>query len=480
MPDDRHNETSSSELDEEHTPLRGVTAELLASYDCPGPRYTSYPTAVEFSQDVDAAVYHELLVAADESATDPLSVYMHLPFCQEQCLFCACHVVISPHYERSLPYLEDLRREIDRVAERLPRRREVSQLHLGGGTPTYYRPEHLSGLLEHFFSRFRVRDNAELAVEVDPRVTTEEHIDMLAEHGFNRLSMGVQDFAKEVQESIHRIQGRDCTERLLQHARSRGFRGLNVDLVYGLPHQSPSSFELTVRAVIEMGVDRVAVYSFAYVPWLKGHQRRLATDSLPDRDVKFGLFAMARECLLDAGYEPIGMDHFARPDDELARARRRHELRRNFQGYTVLPAPDVLGLGVSAIGDVGNAYVQNAKKLSEYQSALEAGSLAVTRGVVRDSDDEVRRYVIHELMCNFHVDLGAVERRFEIDFGEYFREDLVRLQAHADEGMVQIDEDAIQATPLGEVFVRNLAMCFDRYWRDKHEQQDTPVFSRTV
>ncbi len=460
-------------------PLRGVTAELLARYDRPGPRYTSYPTAVEFGE-MDAEAYAGLLRAADRRPDDPLSVYMHLPFCAELCLFCACHVVITPHYERALPYLDCVRREIDLLGEHLSHRRGIAQLHLGGGTPTYYRPDDLTALLSYLLERFPARSGAELAVEVDPRVTSLEHIDALADLGFNRLSMGIQDFSPDVQEAINRRQGREPTERLLSHARARGFRGLNADLIYGLPHQTMEGFSSTVDAVIEMDLDRVAVYSFAFVPWMRGHQRKLQEETFPDRATKLALFAMARERFLEAGYEPVGMDHFARSDDELARARRTHELRRNFQGYSVIPAPDVIGLGVSAIGDVGGSYVQNEKKLSGYQAAVEAGLLPIRKGVRRLPDDELRRHVIHELMCNFRVDIAAVEKRYEIDFHDYFEEDLRSLQQHVEEGTAEITEGTIRATPLGELFVRNLAMCFDRYWREKHQHGGKPVFSKTV
>ena len=460
-------------------PLRGVNAALLARYDQPGPRYTSYPTAVEFGP-VDNEEYEALLRIADESYEAPLSVYMHLPFCQERCLFCACHVIISPDYSRAVPYLDRVCQEIDLLAERLPRRRQVTQLHLGGGTPTYYKPADLSRMLGHFLKRFTVRADAELAVEIDPRVTTIEHIDMLAEHGFNRLSMGIQDFTPEVQEIIHRTQTFAQTERLMDRARALGFHGLNADLIYGLPLQTPKTFRRTVDQVIALGVDRVALYSFAFVPWMRGHQRALPEETLPDRDTKFALFAIAREQFLEAGYVPIGMDHFARAGDELALARGRHQLRRNFQGYSVVPAPDVIGIGISAIGDIGGTYIQNEKKLSSYEAALDAGRMPVCRGLRRSQDDELRRHVIHELMCNFRVDIGSVEQRFEIDFAEYFAEDLRGLGRHVDEQMVRVGPDSIEVTPLGELFVRNLAMCFDRYWREEHEQQKAPMFSRTV
>ncbi len=461
-----------------------VTADLLARYDRPGPRYTSYPTAVEFGPGVDAAVYSDKLGRADQAADAPLSIYVHLPFCEHRCLFCGCNVIISPDKERAAPYLELLRRELDMVAERLPHRRSLAQLHLGGGTPTYYSPEQLQKFLRDLLAVFRPQepphDRPELAVEVDPRVTTDEHIDVLAELGFNRISLGVQDFTPKVQETIERIQSVEMTAHLIEYARKRGFLGINVDLIYGLPFQDADSFAHTVDTVTGLKVDRSAVYSFAYVPWLHSNLKKLCTDGLPEREAKFRLFAVAREHFLRAGYEPIGMDHFARPDDELARARREGRLRRNFQGYSVIPADDVLGLGISAIGDIDGMYVQNFKKLSRYQAAVEAGELPILRGIALSNDDRIRRAVIHELMCNFAIDIPAVETAHGIDFAKYFAEDLALLAEHEREAAVTIGDERIVATPMGELFIRNLAMCFDRYQREKHARGDKQTFSRTV
>jgi oxygen-independent coproporphyrinogen-3 oxidase len=459
---------------------RRATAELIVRYDRPGPRYTSYPTAVEFHEGFTAADYEEHLAAADPLGDAPLSVYVHLPFCEERCTFCGCHVIISPHKEKARPYLELLKREIDLVAARLPHRRKVAQLHLGGGTPTYQSPAELTDLLQHFFSYFTPIAGAELAVEVDPRVTTDEHIDALAALGFNRISLGVPDFTRAVQVAINRVQSIDETRRVVERARARGYTGTNIDLIYGLPLQTPETFEKTVEEVIAMGADRVAVYSFAFVPWIRGNQRKLIEDQLPSRDTKVELFSLARERFLQAGYEAIGMDHFARPDDELARARRERRLRRNFQGYTVIPGDDVLGLGISAIGDVRGCYAQNYKKLSQYREAIEAGRLPVERGFSRSADDDLRREIIHELMCNFRLDIPAFEKAHGVRFADYFAEDLKRLAEHEAEGLVTVSPERIEATPTGELFVRNVAMCFDRYWREKHEGSDKPIFSRTV
>jgi oxygen-independent coproporphyrinogen-3 oxidase len=455
-------------------------AALLARHDRPGPRYTSYPTAVEFHSGVGPDEYGARLAAADELGAAPLSAYLHLPFCEHRCLFCGCHVIISPHHEKTSHYVELLEREIESVAERLPNRRRVSQVHLGGGTPTYHSPAELDRLMRFFLERFERTPDAELAVEVDPRVTSPEHLDALAQHGFNRVSFGVQDFTADVQEAIERVQTVAETRALVDHSRGLGFRGINVDLIYGLPKQTEAGFARSVDTVIELGADRAAVYAFAYVPWIRGHMNKLAEEDFPGRDQKFRLFALARERFLAAGYEPIGMDHFAKPDDELARAKRSGRLRRNFQGYAVVPGDDVVGFGISAIGDVRGAYVQNEKKLSDYAEQVRAGRLPVERGVVRTADDDLRRDVIHELMCNLFVDVPAIEARHGVRFAATFAPDLERLRPFEAEGMVRIERDAIRATPLGALFLRNLAMCFDRYWREKHEGGDKPTFSRTV
>lgn len=470
----------NSRNDHERPTERKVTTGLLARYDRPGPRYTSYPTAVEFHEGITADDYEERLAEANRMGSAPLSLYMHLPFCEERCLFCGCHVIVTRHKEVAAPYLDLLKREIEMVAERLPDRRDFAQLHLGGGTPTYYTPEQLTDLMQHTLRHFRPLPGAELALEADPRVTTAEHINALADVGFNRISFGVQDLTPVVQEAINRVQSLEETAALVEHARHRGFHGINVDLIYGLPHQTPESFERTVDAVTGLGIDRAAVYSFAFVPWVRGHQKKIEQDQLPPAETKMELFAIARERFLAAGYEPIGMDHFARPDDELARAKREGRLRRNFQGYAVIPGDDVIGLGISAIGDVRGAYVQNEKKLSTYEESITAGHLPVVRGVARSPDDEVRRDVIHALMCNFRVDISEIERRYALNFQEYFAHDLGLLAEHEREGLVRIGRDSIEATPVGELFVRNLAMCFDRYQREKHAADTRPVFSRTV
>ena len=459
---------------------RGEIATLLARHDRPGPRYTSYPTAVEFHEELDPGMYERHLAAANAKSDEPLSLYVHLPFCEHRCLFCGCHVFVTQKHELASPYIDTVLQEAALLADRLPDRRALGQVHLGGGTPTYSSPAELDRLLTGLFQHFTRRDDAELAVEVDPRVTTRQHMEVLAEHGFNRISLGVQDFTPKVQEAIERIQSVEQTRAIVEAARELGFGGVNVDLIYGLPYQQSETFEQTVEEVLALGVDRSAVYSFAFVPWIRGHQKTLDPEDLPDAATKLDLFALARERFLGAGYEPIGMDHFARPDDELARAKREGRLRRNFQGYTVVAGDTVVGLGVSSIGDVEGGYFQNEKKLPAWRTAVESGQLPVYRGVIASPDDLLRRHVIQELMCNTRVDVRDVEKRFDIDFRTTFAEDLARLEPLVEEGLAHVDATEVRATPLGTMFLRNLAMCFDRYWRERHEGGDKPVFSRTV
>lgn len=471
---------ASTPLGAEHPVARDSAVALLARYDRPGPRYTSYPTAVEFHEGVSAADYEARLAAGDRLRDAPLSLYVHLPFCEQRCLFCGCHVIVTRRRDVAVSYLESLKREIELVAGRLPHRRTFAQLHLGGGTPTYYTPSQLTELMSHVLRHFHATPDAELALEADPRVTSDRHIDALADLGFNRISFGVQDLSPEVQRAINRVQSLEQTAALVEHSRRRGFRGINVDLIYGLPGQTPETFERTVNSVAGLGVDRAAVYSFAFVPWMRGHQKKIDAASLPSAATKVELFAIARERLLAAGYVTVGMDHFARPDDELALAARAGRLRRNFQGYTVVPGDDVIGFGISAIGDLRGAYVQNEKKLSAYESTLRAGRLPVARGLVRSEDDEVRREVIHQVMCNFSVDMAEVERRHSLCFRDYFAEDLRLVSALEGEGLVRVRGSRIEATPAGELLIRNVAMCFDRYQRERHAAGERPMFSRTV
>jgi len=458
-----------------------LTPELLTRYDRPGPRYTSYPTAVEFAGDFGPEAHGERLRLAGRDADGPLSLYVHLPFCDARCSFCGCHVVIAKRDSVSNVYLQRLIDEAAIVAEHLGERRTLVQYHWGGGTPTYYSVEDLAKLHRALLAHFRLAPDAEVALEVDPRVTTSAHLEMLRDLGFNRLSLGVQDLDPTVQEMIGRNQTWEETKSLYDEARRLGFESINIDLIYGLPGQSLNTMGATLDRMIDLLPDRLAVYSFAYVPWVKPNQKRIDESTLPDRDTKFALLSQVSERLVGGGYRAIGMDHFALPDDELSVAMDNGSLSRNFMGYTTKRGTEMVALGSSGISDVAGAYAQNHKRLNSYYQSIEAGELPVERGVALSNDDQIRRHVITELMCNSYLSFDDVENRFGIDFHQYFDTELAAMTGPGgpvEEGMVAVEADNITATELGTVFIRNVAMTFDVYL--KEAKRDKPVFSRTV
>jgi oxygen-independent coproporphyrinogen III oxidase len=458
----------------------GSLARLLRQYDRPGPRYTSYPTAVEFNTSFDEAAYRQRLEAAAQATSDPLSLYVHLPFCEKRCSYCGCMVIITQKREVAARYLDYLERELAMIAETLGDRRRLVQHHWGGGTPTYLTPDQIARLDATVKRHFEFDPAAERAIEIDPRVTSQEQIELLRTLGFNRLSMGVQDFTPEVQEAIDRKQSEKLTRGLFEFCRATGFDSINMDLIYGLPRQTLSTFRQTLASVVAMRPNRIAVYSYAHVPWLRPNQKAIEPTELPDANLKFELFGSAVETFMAAGYEQIGMDHFALPDDELAVAARERRLHRNFMGYTTRPAPDMIGAGVSAIGDVRGAFAQNEKKLPTYYKAVDAGRFPIERGYLLSADDLLRRHVIAELMCNFHVDTAAVQQRFGVNFGAYFAPELDVLQAANGpiaDGFLEVARQALTVTPRGRLFVRNIAMAFDRYLPS---HAGRPVFSRTI
>ena len=457
-----------------------TAAQLVRIFDRPGPRYTSYPTAVEFTDAFGEREYRTQLEAAAGTPDEPLSLYVHLPFCQARCSFCGCSVIITEKRYVAARYLEYLHRELEMITARLGGRRRVVQYHWGGGTPTYLEPAQMEALHEQVLRHFDIGRDAEQAIEVDPRVTTTEQLDLLRRLGFNRLSIGVQDFSPNVQDAINRHQTEAATRELYAYARRAGFESINFDLVYGLPQQTPESFAPTLDSVIDLRPDRLAVYSYAHVPWIKGNQKRIEVKDLPPAETKFELFTAALEHFVGAGYRQVGMDHFALPEDELALASEARVLHRNFMGYTTRPAPDQIGVGVTSIGDVGGAYAQNTKKLSTYYACIDAGRLPTERGLVLTPEDKLRRYVITQLMCNFAVDARETERRFGIDFHRHFAGELEVLQAPmgpAAIGFVHVTSQGIEVLPPGRRFVRNVCMAFDEYLR-RHAAK--PVFSRTV
>ena len=450
---------------------------MLEKYNRPGPRYTSYPTAPVWKDDFGPGDLEEFYARAETSGT-PLSLYMHLPFCESLCLFCACNVSIQKDKRVAIPYLAALKEEIDHVAGKVSRNRQVIQFHWGGGTPTYLSPAQMEDLFGHARERFSFAPDAEVGIEVDPRVTSGEHLETLRRLGFNRLSMGIQDFQAQVQETIHRVQPYEMTRDLIAAARALGFESLNVDLIYGLPYQTAESFAVTIEQVLTLVPDRVAMFSYAHVPWLKKQQGSFQAH-LPEGREKFRIFRSGLENFLAAGYQYIGMDHFARPGDELASAQRNRTLHRNFQGYTTKAGADLYGMGVSAISSIGAAYAQNRREVPAYQDEVGRRGMATMRGYRLSPDDLLRRAVISRLLCHTVIPKQEIEREFSIAFDEYFAPELQRLEEPRDEGLVELSADEIRVTPLGRIFIRNVAMVFDRYL---HEQQmdKKPLFSKTL
>ena len=456
----------------------GLSPELLTKYDRPGPRYTSYPTAPHFKPDFDEAAYRERLSVAAERSDEPLSMYVHLPFCEERCTFCGCSVVISPRRGPEEAYLAAVKQEFEILAAALGPRTTVNQLHWGGGTPTYLSPTQCEQLFTTITSRFSLTEGAEVALEIDPCVTSMEHLSTLRRLGFNRLSMGVQDVNPAVQRAVKRIQPLELTREHVNEARRLGFTSVNIDLIYGLPLQTEAGFRTTVRTVIEeFAPDRVACFSYAHVPWIKPHQKALEAVAMPGGWDKFLLFLAAAEEFTAAGYNFVGFDHFARPDDELARAMDEGRVHRNFMGYTVMPASDQVGVGVTSIGDVAGAYVANDKKLASFERTVASGNLPVDRGVLRTPEDELRRAVINRIICTLALDNAWVQSAFGIDPRAHFADAFAELEPMAADGLIDLDVNGLRVTQVGRFFLRNVCMPFDAYLA---APGDGPIYSRTV
>jgi oxygen-independent coproporphyrinogen-3 oxidase len=458
--------------------LDGITAELLAKYDRPGPRYTSYPTAPHFHEDFDEAAYRDRLATAARRDAEPLSMYVHIPFCEARCSYCGCNVVISPHRGPEVAYLDAVEHELDLLASALAGRRTLNQLHWGGGTPTYLSPDQCERLFGAIAERFEIDPDAEVAVEVDPCVTSLEHLRTLRQLGFNRLSMGVQDIDPDVQQAVGRHQPIELTRDHVEEARRLGFDSVNVDLIYGLPRQTEAGFRTTVQTIIrDLVPDRVACFSYAHVPWIKPHQRQLDPASLASGWDKFRLFAGAAEEFSASGYRFIGFDHFSRPEDELSHALDDGRLHRNFMGYTVMPASDQVGVGVTSIGDLAGAYVANRRNLARYQRAVNGGRLPVARGILRSREDDLRAAVIRSIICTLGLDFGTVAANWDLDVRSHFADALAHLEEPESDGLVEISDDGLRVTPRGRFFLRNICMPFDAYLA---APGDRPVYSRTV
>lgn len=446
---------------------------LIQKYNYSGPRYTSYPTALEFNQSYDHAMFQR---AAARYPKRPLSLYVHIPFCHKLCYFCGCNKLVTRQAHKAEEYLQVLAREI---AQRAPlfAGRQVVQMHWGGGTPTYLTQVQISQLVALLRQHYDFLPDAEMSIKIDPREIELDMLDHLRSEGFNRLSMGVQDFNKQVQQRINREQDEEFIFALIARAKALGFHSTNIDLIYGLPKQTLESFAFTLQQVVVLNPDRLSVFNYAHLPNLFAAQRKIKDADLPSALQKLDILQQSIEALIQAGYQFIGMDHFARPDDELAIAQRQGRLHRNFQGYTTQGDSDLLGLGVSAISMLGDSYAQNQKALKSYYSSIEAQGNALWRGLTMTEDDCLRHEVIKMLICNFQLEYQPIERQYDIDFSAYFAEDLQLLAPFEHDGLVERDQQGICVTPRGRLLIRNICMCFDSYLRQQARNQQ---YSRVI
>jgi len=449
---------------------------LIRRYDKSGPRYTSYPTAVQFHSGYGDAEYRAA-AAASNAKTGPLSLYFHIPFCDTLCFYCGCNKVVTKNRARAAPYLARLHKEIVLQSALFDRGRRVDQLHWGGGTPTFISHDEMRALMRVTREHFALHDDdsGEYSIEIDPRETDDDTIAVLRELGFNRLSLGVQDFEESVQRAVNRLQSEAETFAVMEQARRQGFKSISVDLIYGLPFQSVASFARTLDKIVAAAPDRLSVFNYAHLPEMFMPQRRIKEEDLPSPAEKLDILKMSIERLAAAGYVYIGMDHFAKPDDELAVAQRSRTLYRNFQGYSTHAECDLIAFGVTAIGMVGNTYSQNVKTLDEYYQRLDAGELPIYRGIALSADDLLRREIITQLICHFELDMHAIARRYAVDFPSCFAPELGELGPMAADGLIAVDERYIRVLPAGRLLIRNVCMVFDRYLREQRAQRFSKV-----
>ncbi|MCV3385618.1 oxygen-independent coproporphyrinogen III oxidase [Campylobacter lari] len=445
----------------------------FVKYSKAGPRYTSYPTAVEFNTQFKYEDYIQIL----KEQKAQLSLYFHLPFCRSACYFCGCNVIYTAKEESKERYLNYLFKELDLLANIINTQREVAQMHFGGGTPTFFCAKQLQSLILKIKSVFpNFTQDSEVSCEIDPRFLNEEQADVLIQNGFNRISFGVQDFDEKVQKEIHRIQPFELTKNAVDMVRKKGINSVNMDLIYGLPYQSLESFKQTLEKALLINPDRFAIFNYAHVPWLKKNMRKFDESTLPSPDVKLQILEYCEKFLTQNGYKMIGMDHFAKPQDELFKALENGSLHRNFQGYTTKGGTDLIGIGLTSIGEGQRHYMQNFKDMPSYEKAIDEGRLPCKKGIMLDDDDELRKAVIMELMSNFALNIKNIENKFKIDFFEYFQQDLRELEELSE--FVTIDENYIKVNETGVLLIRNVAMCFDKYL--KRISEDKKVFSKTV
>ena len=447
-----------------------VDLDLIRRLDKNGPRYTSYPTADRFADSFDARSYEQWLARREVGGVSrPLSLYIHIPFCNTLCFYCACNKVITKDRSKAAVYVEHLIKEMGMQAELLGRGQVVEQLHFGGGTPTFLSDDEIRRVMEAIRGNFRLVADGEYSIEIDPRKVGDETIALLGAEGFNRISLGVQDFDDAVQRAVNRIQSEEETLRVIHAARANGFKSVSIDLIYGLPKQTLDGFGVTLDRVIAADPDRLSIYNYAHMPTLFKPQRRIHEDDLPEPQVKLDILSMAVDKLTSAGYVYIGMDHFAKPEDELAVAQRQGRLHRNFQGYSTHSDCDLVALGVSSIGKIGPTYSQNHRDLEGYYGALDRGQLPIMRGMELNADDLVRRAIIQALMCHFEISKSSFNIAYLIDFDSYFATELAELLEYEREGLLEISKDWISVTPKGRMLIRNICMVFDRYLRTRTE-----------
>ncbi|MFW5606392.1 MAG: oxygen-independent coproporphyrinogen III oxidase [Campylobacter hyointestinalis] len=452
-----------------------INFDAFVKYSKPGPRYTSYPTALEFSDEFNYDEYTKRLRNGDKNR--PLSLYFHLPFCRSACYFCGCNVIYTSKSDKMGRYLDYVDKELDILSTVLDTNRKVTQMHFGGGTPTFYSASELNRLIESIKRHFKNwSDDAEISCEIDPRFLNEEQLDVLTSHGFNRVSFGVQDFDEKVQKDIHRIQPFDMTKNAVDMARAKGIISVNTDLIYGLPFQSLESFKNTLDLGLKLNPDRFAVFNYAHVPWIKKSMRKFDESTLPSPKVKLEILKYTMEFLTSNGYKMIGMDHYAKPEDELFHALKSGTLHRNFQGYTTKGGADLIGIGLTSIGEGEDYYAQNFKDMDGYEKAIDEGKLPNFKGVMLSKEDKLRKAVIMDLMANFALDIKAIETKFNIDFWEHFKNELNELEELKD--FVEISPQKIKVNETGTLLIRNIAMCFDEYMVKFKDVKNS--FSKTV
>lgn len=455
-----------------------IDLDLIKKYDKPGPRYTSYPTAPQFNESFKHEEYLDEIIKTNYGSNLPeLSLYYHIPFCDTLCYFCGCNMIVTRNRERVKEYVRYLKKEIDMIRPYLLPERRVGQLHWGGGTPTHLDPDEITDLIGYVNKSFNISPDVEAGCEIDPRGLTRAHLEALRNGGFNRISMGVQDFNEKVQRAVNRIQPEDMTRQVVQWVRELGFHSINLDLMYGLPFQTIETFGDTVDKVIDISPDRIAVFNYAHLPWLKKHMALIHPEDIPPAEEKLKILKMTVEKLTDAGYVFIGMDHFSKPDDELAVALREKKLYRNFQGYSTHAGADLYAMGITAISQLQRIYSQNYKTEKEYFAAIDNEILPVTKGYILNADDLLRRHVIMKLMCDFELNIPKVEEEFNINFREYFAWGLNNLKEMIQDNLVSVSDNHIRVTDMGRLLIRNIAMNFDGYIERK---EDTARYSRTV